>query len=127
MGEEALKLYRLLNSFKYAFEGLIHALKTQLNMKIHFLITFLVLILCIFFQISRIELLMVFFSIFLVIMMELVNTAIEIIIDMISKEYRISARIAKNVSAGAVLIAAINALIVGFLIFGDKLKYFLNL
>jgi diacylglycerol kinase (ATP) len=110
-----------MESFKNAFAGLKHTLKTQRNMRIHFIIAILALLLSVFLKISRTELLMVFFSIFLVISMELFNTAVEIIIDMISSEYNIRAKIVKNVSAAAVLVAAFNAVIVAYLVFLDKL------
>jgi diacylglycerol kinase (ATP) len=116
-----LNIVQLMESFKNAFAGLKHTLKTQRNMRIHFIIAILALLLSVFLKISRTELLMVFFSIFLVISMELFNTAVEIIIDMISSEYNIRAKIVKNVSAAAVLVAAFNAVIVAYLVFLDKL------
>jgi len=116
-----LNIVQLMESFKNAFAGLKHTLKTQRNMRIHFIIAILALLLSAFLKISRTELLMVFFSIFLVISMELFNTAVEIIIDMISSEYNIRAKIVKNVSAAAVLVAAFNAVIVAYLVFLDKL------
>jgi Diacylglycerol kinase len=116
----------MLASFKNAFAGLNHTLRTQRNMRIHFIMAVLALIISLYLKISRLELLMVFFSIFLVISMELFNTAVEIIIDMISSEYRIRAKIVKNVSAAAVLVAALNALIVAYLVFADKFVSFLE-
>lgn len=116
-----MNIIQLMESFKNAFAGLKHTLKTQRNMRIHFIIAILALLLSVFLKISRTELLMVFFSIFLVISMELFNTAVEIIIDMISSEYNIRAKIVKNVSAAAVLVAAFNAVIVAYLVFLDKL------
>lgn len=116
-----MNIVQLMVSFKNAFAGLKHTLKTQRNMRIHFIIAILALLLSVFLKISRTELLMVFFSIFLVISMELFNTAVEIIIDMISSEYNIRAKIVKNVSAAAVLVAAFNAVIVAYLVFLDKL------
>ena len=116
-----MNIVQLMESFKNAFAGLKHTLKTQRNMRIHFIIAILALLLSVFLKISRTELLMVFFSIFLVISMELFNTAVEIIIDMISSEYNIRAKIVKNVSAAAVLVAAFNAVIVAYLVVLDKL------
>lgn len=117
-----MKKHSLSDSFNNAFEGIVHALKTQRNMKIHFFIAVFVLFAAIFFDISKLELILIVFAIILVIAMELINTAIEIIIDMISSEYRIRAKIVKNISAGAVLMAAINAIIVGYLVFLDQIK-----
>lgn len=117
-----MRLTGLTDSFNYAIKGLIHALRSQRNMKIHFTIAFLVLLASLFFDISKIELLILFISITLVIATELLNTAIEVVIDMICQEYRLPARIAKNVAAAAVFMAAINAVIVGYLIFFDDLR-----
>jgi len=119
-----LKFYGLSDSFNYAVEGFVHTLRTQLNMKIHFFIVFFVLLASLFLDVSKVELLMIFFSITLVIAMELMNTAVEVIIDMITPEYRLRAKIAKNISAAAVLMAAINALIIAYLIFFEDIRYF---
>jgi diacylglycerol kinase (ATP) len=117
-----LRVNSLINSFNYALEGLIHTLKTQRNMKIHLSVAFLILLSSLFLDISRMELLILFFAIVFVIAMELVNTAVEVVIDMISEEYRFQARIAKNVAAAAVLMAAINAIVTGYLILLDDLR-----
>jgi len=117
-----LRVNSLINSFNYALEGLIHTLKTQRNMKIHLSVAFLILLSSLFLDISRMELLILFFAIVFVIAMELVNTAVEVVIDMISEEYRFQARIAKNVAAAAVLMAAINAIVAGYLILLDDLR-----
>ena len=117
-----MKAKKLIDSFNYAIDGIIYALRTQKNMRIHFCIAVVVLIGCLFFNLSRIELLMIFFAICLVIVMEMINTAIENAIDLFANHYHPLAKIAKNVAAGAVLIAALNAVLVGYLIFFDKLK-----
>jgi len=119
-----LNFKRLVDSFNYAISGLVHAVRTQRNMKIHLLMAFLVLIAAFFLEISKLDLILLLFSIVLVIAMELVNTAIEIVIDMVSREYRLSAKIAKNIAAAAVLIASINALAVGYLVFREKFGTF---
>lgn len=119
-----MRLDGLSDSFNYALEGLIHTLRTQRNMKIHFTITFFVLLGSLFFDISKTELIMIFFSISLVIAMELVNTGIEVIIDMITEEYRYRAKIAKNISAAAVLMASVNAIIVAYLIYFEDIRKF---
>lgn len=117
-----LQLNRLLESFNNALRGLIHAIKTQRNMQIHFIIAFLVLVVSLFFDLSKLELVIIFMAIVFVIAMELVNTAIEVIIDMISEEYRFQAKIAKNMAAGAVLLASINALVLAYFLFLDDLN-----
>ncbi len=116
-----MKAGNLWESLDFAFQGIVHVLKTQRNMKIHFLIAFLVLIGSLFLNITRLELIILFIVITLVLIMELINTSIEIIIDMLAEEYNFRAKIAKNVSAGAVLLAALNAVVIGYFIFMNKI------
>ncbi|ACL70007.1 diacylglycerol kinase [Halothermothrix orenii] len=116
--------HRLIDSFNYALEGIIHSLKTQRNMKIHFVVAFLVLLASLFLEVTKVQLIILFLAITFVIAMELVNTAIEVVIDMICEEYRFRAKIAKNMAAGAVFMAALNAIIIGYLIFLDDIKGF---
>lgn len=112
-----MKARNLLYSFKYAVLGIIYTLKTQRNMRIHFAAAILVLYLGHFLNFSRIELLILFFAISLVLVTEMINTAIEKTVDMFTKDYNPLAEIAKNVAAGSVLITAINAIIVAYLLF----------
>ncbi|MFA9399421.1 MAG: diacylglycerol kinase [Clostridiaceae bacterium] len=116
-----MKVRKLLDSFNYAIEGLVYAVRTQRNMRIHMLATIIVLILCLFYDISKIELLIVAITITLVIMAELINTAVEAAIDATTNYYHPLAKIAKNVAAGAVLVTAMNAVLVGFIIFWPRL------
>ena len=116
-----MKSKRLINSFKYAFTGIWTALKKEKNMKIHFAVAVLVVILGILFKISKVEWILCTFAIAIVISAELFNTAIETIVDMITAEQNEKAKIAKDVSAGAVLITAIGATIVGIIIFLPKI------
>lgn len=117
-----MKVRRLIDSLNYAFEGIIYGLKTQRNMKIHFLVAIIVLVASLFFDLTRIEILILFLTISMVIVAEMINTAIESTIDLITDKYHIFAKIAKNVAAGAVLIAAINSLIVAYLIFFHRIN-----
>lgn len=110
----------LFNSFRYAIDGIIYSLKTQRNMRIHFIVAILVLLFSTIFNLSKIELLIIYATITIVIITEMINTAIEVTVDMITKEYHRLAEIAKDVAAGAVLIATINALVVAAFIFFDK-------
>ena len=122
------KTKRLINSFKYAFEGIFTSLKKERNMKIHIIMAILVVILGIFLKITKIEWIICIFAIAIVIAAELFNTAIETIVDMITKEKNEKAKIAKDVSAGAVLINAIGAAIIGIIIFMPKIyNYFIKL
>ncbi|WP_027308582.1 diacylglycerol kinase [Caloramator sp. ALD01] len=117
-----MKFKKISDSFNYAIEGIIYAIKTQRNMKIHLIAAILVLFLSLFFDFSKLEILILFFTITLVIVLEMINTAIEATIDVTANYYHPLAKIAKNVAAGAVLISAINAVIVGYLLFFDRLK-----
>jgi len=102
-------------------EGFLFGIKTQRNMRIHLVIAAIVLLCCYAFRISRTELLFVLLSISMVITCELINTAIEKAVDTATQEYNPTAKIAKDVAAGAVLFSALNAAAVGIIVFGPKL------
>ncbi len=111
----------LLSSFRYALEGMAYALLTQRNMRIHFFAAFLVGIASVFLNVTVFETIALFLSVALVVALELVNTAIESTIDLFTATYHQKAKIAKDVAAAAVFIAAVNALIVAYLVFYNKL------
>jgi diacylglycerol kinase (ATP) len=119
-----MKMKKLVDSFNYAIEGIIHAVRTQRNMRIHMITALFILTLCFFYDLKKLELLIITITITMVITSELVNTAIEAAIDATTNYYHPLAKIAKNVAAGAVLVTAINAVFVGFIIFWDKLVPF---
>lgn len=110
-----------LESFKYALEGIDYATSTQRNVKIHFLVTIIVLIFSLFFDLSNSEFLILILSISFVIFSEFINTSIEAAVDLCTEEYNIKAKIAKDVAAGAVVVSSINAVCVGLVIFGEKI------
>lgn len=114
---------KISKSFSYASQGIIQAFKTERNLRVHFTITVFILALGLLLGVTELEMLVLFLTITLVIIMELLNTALEEIVDLISPNYSEKAKIAKNVAAGAVLAAAINSVIVGLLIF---VKYLPN-
>ena len=118
---------KLIKSFKYAFEGIFTGIKKEQNMKIHMVIMILVIIFGILFKISKIEWIICIALFGLVISMELINTAIENTVDLITKEKNEQAKIAKDVAAGAVLISAIYAIVVGVIVFYDKFIQILNI
>jgi len=117
-------LRKLLDSFNYAVAGVIYSLRTQRSMRIHFAAASLVLGLGIYLRISSRELLIIFFAITLVIMAELFNTAIEAAVDLCVQEFHPLARIAKNVAAGAVLMTALNSVVVAYIIIYPRLEGF---
>lgn len=118
---------KLINSFKYAIEGIISSFKTERNMKIHVLATIVVVVLGFFFKLNKGEWCFVIVAIICVISAELFNTAIETVVDMISPERNPKAKLVKDIAAGAVLVMAIGSAIIGFIVFGPKvINLFLN-
>lgn len=120
-----MKNKKLINSFKYAFKGLGSAVKSERNMKIHFTMMMLVIIAGIFFNIAIWEWITCFILFGLVIGMECANTAIEIIVDMVSPKYNEAAGRAKDIAAGGVLACAIGAAVAGIFIFLPKVLEFI--
>lgn len=108
---------KLLQSFGYAFEGIWYSLKNDQNLRIHFVIATLVIGASIFFDVNNYEKGILGIMILLVICTEMINSAIEKMTDLIVSEHRKEAKIAKDVSAGMVLLTAIGSVIVGLLIF----------
>ncbi len=110
----------LLRSFNHAFQGLVHAVRHQRNMRIHMVVALLVLVASILLNVSRLELVAVFIAIAFVLMAEMVNSAVETVVDIVADEFDSRAKVAKDMAAGAVLLAAINALVVGYLVLADR-------
>jgi diacylglycerol kinase (ATP) len=119
-----LVLRKLLDSFNNAVAGLVYAVQTQRNMRIHMIAALLVFGFGFYIRLDTSELLIICFTVTLVIMAELFNTAIEATVDLYTREQHPLARIAKNVAAGAVLITALNSLVVAYVIFYPRLKDF---
>jgi diacylglycerol kinase (ATP) len=113
----------LLGSFNHAFQGLVYAFRHQRSMRIHFLVALIVLVGSLFVDLSRLELVAVFICIAFVLMAEMINSAIEAVVDLVTNEFDPRAKAAKDLGAGAVLISAINALVVAYLVFADKLTH----
>jgi len=111
----------LFYAFKNAWSGIFFCLKTERNIKIHILATFVVSILAWYFNLDKYEILVLVFTVMIVLVAEMLNTVIETVVDLISPEYHPAAKVAKDVAAGAVLIAAVAALIVGYVLFYDRL------
>ncbi|MBL7085202.1 MAG: diacylglycerol kinase [Candidatus Omnitrophica bacterium] len=107
----------IVQSFNSAIEGFIYVVKTQRNMRLHFLISILVLLLGIHLNLEKLELLLLLVAICFVLLAEMLNTAIEMNADLISDSYNPIVRIIKDIAAGCVLVASINAFIVGYLLF----------
>ena len=116
---------KFLNSFKYAMTGILSAFKTERNMKIHVMIMFLVILFGFLFQLNRNEWLHCITWFTIVIGAEMINTAIETTIDLVMPHFHEKAKLAKDISAGVVLITAIGAIITGFIIFLPKIVVYI--
>lgn len=111
------KVRSVLKSFQFAYEGLRYCLVTQRNMRIHFLFVVLVTLGGIAFRIRLSEWIALFITFSLVITSEMFNTAVEQVVDLVTEEWNQKAKIAKDVAAGAVMVNAFVAVVVGFLVF----------
>jgi diacylglycerol kinase len=108
-------------SFKHAASGFQTACRTQPNFRVHLVATLLVILISYYLSLSSIEWVIIIITISWVLLAELINTALESIVDLITKEYAVEAKIAKDVSAAAVLLSAIAAVIIAILILVPKL------
>jgi len=114
-------------SFLCALAGVVYAFKTQRNIKIHFSAAIIVVLLSFILKLSISEILAISLTVTMVLVAEMINTAIETVVDMYTTEYHPLAKAAKNVAAGAVLISTVNAVIVGYIIFFRKIIMLLNM
>lgn len=112
---------KIINSFKYAIEGLVSSFKTERNMKIHIMAMIIVIALGIFMKLNKIEWCIITIAIVTVISAELFNTAIETVVDMVSPQKNPQAKLVKDIAAAAVLVLAIGAAVIGIIIFGPKI------
>jgi diacylglycerol kinase (ATP) len=110
----------IIDSFNFAFEGIIHVLRTQRNLRIHFGIAFVVLVLALVVNVTKLELIALLISVTFVLIAEMLNSALEAAIDNPTTSLDTMAKLAKDIAAGAVLIAAVNAVAVGYLVFAGK-------
>ncbi len=118
----AKRPHSLLTSFNYAIEGVIHVLRRERNMRVHFALATVVLVLAFAYDVTKVELMALLISISFVLMAEMVNTAVEEMIDVATDSFDPRAKVAKDVAAGAVLIAAVSAATIGYLVFVDRIR-----
>jgi len=114
-------MQKFIKGFGYAFAGIGYALKTQLNFKVHCLATALVILLGWYFKLPAQDWFWIALACGFVMASELFNTAIEVLVDFVSPELHPKAKVIKDVSAAAVLIAAMTALAIGLIIFIPKI------
>ena len=107
----------LVDSFNCAIEGFIYVIKTQRHMRVHIFIGAFFILLGVFLNFTKVELLLLCISIAFVWLTEMINTAVEMTMDLVVKEFHPVARIIKDITAGAVLVSSLNAIIVGYLLF----------
>jgi len=114
----------VLKSFKYAFSGISYVLKTSRNFKIQLIFAVTSLMIGFLLQISQINYVILIATIMSVLILEILNTSIESIVDLVvKKEFSGLAKISKDTSAGAVLLASINSVIIAVYIFVPKIKF----
>jgi diacylglycerol kinase len=113
-----MKNRNLLESFSHALDGIGHTIRNERNMRIHLVAAVLAICAAIIFKVSAIEYVMIFIAIGLVLICEIINTIVELIFDVLYKDYNENAKLAKDMAAGATLIAALLAVVVGIFIFG---------
>lgn len=111
----------IIKSFNYAIDGIIYALRTQRNIRVHLTIAFIVLFGSLLIGIPRTDFLILALTITMVLVSEMINTAVESAIDVTTTTHDPLAKIAKDVAAGAVLVSSINAIVVGYLVFFSRL------
>lgn len=121
MGYQGKRKHPFVKSFSFALRGIGEALKTERNIRIHSMMTVVVILLGIYVSLNRLEWLFILLAITGTIALELVNSAIERVVDLVTEEYHPLARQAKDIAAGAVLLYAIFSVIVGIVIFLPKL------
>lgn len=115
-----MKRRKIWESFNYAIEGIVYVLKTQKSMRIHLLLAAGILILSLFLHLEKVEVIILAFTIVLVLITEMFNTALELVVNLITDTYHPLARISKDIAAGAVFFASANAVVIGYLILFKK-------
>ncbi|OQY42148.1 MAG: hypothetical protein B6227_03000 [Fusobacteriia bacterium 4572_74] len=122
MKKKTTKNSKFSESINYALEGIVAAITTERNMRFHMFVAILVVILSLMFGVTGSDLKSLSFAISLVFFAEMINTAIEAAVDITTTRYHPLAKKAKDVAAGAVLIVSLNALVIGYIIFSEKIK-----
>jgi diacylglycerol kinase (ATP) len=108
-------------SFRYAWQGLVYTLQCERNARIHLVTALLVILLSLWLGLSALEWAMITVAIALVFTGEMLNTVIEVLVDMITLEYHPLAKLAKDIAAGAILVASLAAATIGIAILGPRL------
>ncbi len=112
----------LVESFNNAIRGMISAVKTEKNMKIHLVTAFFILVLSLYYRLTKLEFLIICLTVGLVLVCELFNTAVELLVDLMVDIYHPKAKKVKDVTAAAVLVSAFVSLAVGYFVFIERFK-----
>lgn len=112
----------IMQSFNVAIEGIIETIRTERNMKIHMFCVILIVAVAVILGVTRVEMMFLSISLVMVLGSELLNTAVESVVDLMSPSYNIYAKRAKDVAAGAVFLTSLNALFVVYLIFRKRIS-----
>lgn len=118
------KNIRIIESFNHSIEGIIFTIKEEPHMRFHIAASFIIIILCMIFDVTKYELLILTLTVSLVFLTEIINTSIERTVDLITTKENPLAKFAKDAAAGAVMIASIASLFIGYIVFFDKILYF---
>lgn len=116
-----MKPSRWIESVNCAIEGILWTARTQKHMRWHFLSAALVLFAALFFEIPTVDFLLLTLAITVVLFAEIINTAVEVVVDLVSPDFHPLARQAKDVAAGAVLLATCGAAVVGYVVFSSRI------
>lgn len=114
-------MIRFLKSFNFAFAGIKYAFSTQVNFKFHTIATISVALAGYLFKLNTNEWLWIIAAIGMVVSAELINTAVETLVDLVSPDFNIKAGLVKDLSAGFVLVISMMAAVIGLVIFGPKI------
>ena len=118
-----MREHKFVESFNAAVEGFIYVLRSERNMRVHFLTAIFFVLLGIYLDFNVIEISVLCITISLVLVAEMLNTSIEIMVDLVKSEFHPIARVIKDIAAGAVLITAVSAIIVGYMLFSKKMPF----
>lgn len=113
-------------SFSYAFEGLLFVLRTERNIKFHVFIAVMMIAMSLYFDITKVEWLILFLVIGGMFVIEIINTAIENVVDLVTEEFHPLAKTAKDVAASAALVFACISVIIGVILFGPYFMEFIK-
>ncbi len=123
--KKAIPRNTLIRSFGFALQGIFYVLRTQRNMRLHLLAGLIVVAFGLFFQVSTAEWVGLLTIMALIYALEMLNTVVEAIVDMVTQEYHPLAKVAKDVGAGAVLIASLFSVVIALVVFAPRILHFI--